>query len=84
MSKYAKALVGAVVTALTTVQVAMDSGHPVNLTQWTTLGIGVLVTVLGVWAVPNTSVTIAVPTPFATLTDPPVPTTPTMPPAVGP
>lgn len=53
-SKYLKAIVGAVISALTAAQVALDSGHPVTLTQWVTLGIGALVATLGVYAVPNT------------------------------
>lgn len=53
-SRYLKAIVGAVISGLTAAQVALDSGHPVTITQWVTMGIGVLVAALGVGAVPNT------------------------------
>lgn len=53
--KYAKAYVAVVLTVLTNVQVALDHG-PVSQTQWITLGIGALVTLGGVWAVPNSVV----------------------------
>ncbi len=51
---YSKAYVAAVVTILTSVQVALDHG-PVNLTQWVTLAIGALVALGTVWAVPNST-----------------------------
>jgi hypothetical protein len=60
-SRYLKAIVGAVISALTAAQVALDSGHPVTTTQWVTLGIGALVATLGVYAVPNTPATFHVP-----------------------
>lgn len=63
-SRYLKAIVGAVISALTAAQVALDSGHPVTTTQWVTLAIGALVATLGVYAVPNTPVKSS-PTPVA-------------------
>jgi hypothetical protein len=72
--KYAKAIVAALIAGLTTAQVALDSTHPVTLTQWVTLGIGVALAMLGVAAVPNTTKTLAAP-PAAPVA-PPVPTEP--------
>lgn len=67
-SRYLKAAVSAVIAGLTSAQVALDSGHPVTMTQWVTLGVGTLVAVLGVWAVPNAPA----PTPVSPPIVPPV------------
>lgn len=52
VGQYAKAYVAVIVTALTSVQVALDHA-PVTVSQWVTLGIGAAVALAGVWAVPN-------------------------------
>lgn len=65
MTKALKAIVGALIAGLTAAQVALDSASPVSTTQWVTLVVGVLIAALGVYAVPNTSVTPAPPAPPA-------------------
>jgi hypothetical protein len=52
MSKYAKAIVGAMVAGLTALLPALDGG--VTAAEWTVAVIGFLTALGLVWAVPNT------------------------------
>lgn len=51
MSKYAKAVVGALVAGLTALLPALDAG--VNAAEWVTAAVAFLVALGVVWAVPN-------------------------------
>lgn len=53
ISGHAKAFVAALIAGLTSVQVALDGSGPVTKEQWITLGIGAVIGLLGVAAVPN-------------------------------
>lgn len=72
ISSHAKAFVAALVAGLTSVQVALDGTAPISKEQWITLGIGVVIGLLGVAAVPNADPTPAPPAaPVAPPVEPP-------------
>jgi hypothetical protein len=82
ISSHAKAFVAALVAGLTSVQVALDGTAPISKEQWITLGIGAVIGLLGVAAVPNA--TPATPATFTLpnqVTAPAAPVDPVEPPA---
>lgn len=80
ISSHAKAFVAALVAGLTSVQVALDGTAPISKEQWITLGIGVVIGLLGVAAVPNADPTPAPVAPVAPAA-PAAPVAPVEPPA---
>lgn len=51
MLKYAKAIVGAIITGLGSLQIALDGG--VTTQEWVGVALATLVALGAVWAVPN-------------------------------